>query len=157
MNKVENRDYYTYCCQVCGFECRKKLIPGNSVPVTQKGDYGNNATPQPTTFADEMYEATTVSFVAASGDDPAYLADSLSLFSEKHFSSGMTIRVATGSETNDGDYTIAEKGVTQSKILLDESLTTESASTAGTVTISWVLHEPNVTTGCPLCGSLNSK
>jgi hypothetical protein len=105
-----------------------------------------------------MYEATTIAFVAAAGTDPAYLTDSLYLFGEKHFKTGMTIRVETTSGTNDGDYTIGTRGVTRGKIELasTDSLTTETAATAGTVTISQVLYQPNVTSGCSLCGSLNS-
>lgn len=152
MQKVQNRDYYTYRCKYCGYECRKKLITGSSVPLTKRGDYGDSATPQPTTYADEMYEATTISF-----NSTPYIEDSANLFGKKHFTGGMTIRIATGSGTNDGDYTISDRGVTRGKILVDESLTDENAATAGTVTISNVQYKPSVTTGCPMCGSLNSK
>lgn len=157
--KVKPRDYYTYRCQYCGSENRKHKIPQSGVPVTKRGNYGSNATPTPITYADEMYEAATISFTAASGSDPAYLTDSANLFGEKHFSGGMTIRVETTSTTNDGDYTIADRGVTRGQILLsdDDSLTSEDAATAGTVTISRVIHKPNVNSGCPLCGSLNSR
>lgn len=159
VQSVKNRDYYTYRCRICGWECRKRTMPGSSVAVTRTGDYGSNATPTPTAYADEMYEAATISFTAASGSDPAYLTDSLLQFGEKHFSDGMTIRVATDSGTNDGDYTIGDRAVTRGKIELasTDSLTTEAAATAGTVTISRMIYQPNISSGCPLCGSLNSR
>ena len=159
MKSVPNRADVTYRCKYCGFECRSKKIESSSVPATKRGSYGNNATPQPTTFDDEMYEATTVGFVAASGSDPAYLTDSLNLFGEKGFSDGMTLKVETTSATNDGTYTIGERAVTRGKIELsdDDSLTTETAATAGTVTLSRVIYLPNIASGCPLCGSLNSR
>ena len=149
--------FYEAKCRICGFRVRKNKISGSDVPVVRKGTYGSNATPTPESFADEMYEATTVSFTAASGDTPAYLSDSAYLFSDKLFTSEMTIRIATTSGTNDGDYTIAARGVTRGEILLSDSdsLTTEDASTAGTVTISRVLYSPLRTSGCPSCGSLN--
>jgi len=154
-----DRSSYVYRCKVCGFENRKTQISGSSVPVTKTGNYGSNATPTPETYADEMYEATTIGFVAASGDDPAYLTDSAYLFAEKHFSQGMTIRVETTSGTNDGDFTIADRGVSRGEILLSstDSLTTETASTAGTVTLSRIIYQPDISSGCPLCGSLNSR
>lgn len=156
---AKERTFYVGRCLVCGFEIRNKQILGSSVPITKTGSYGSNATPTPVTFADEMYEATSIAFVAAAGSNPAYLTDSGLLFGEKHFNGGMTIRVVTTSGTNDGDYTIADRGVTRGEILLSssDSLTTESASTAGTTTISRVIYSPNITSGCPLCGSLNSK
>jgi hypothetical protein len=153
------RSHYTYRCKYCGFECRKKLIPGSSVPLTRKGSYGSEGSPTPETFADEIYEATTVGFVAATATVPAYLTDSLYLFGEKNFKSGMTLRVATTSGTNDGDYTIATGGVSRGVILLSDSdsLTTETAATAGTVTLSRVIYKPNESaSGCPFCHSLNS-
>jgi hypothetical protein len=106
-----------------------------------------------------MYEATTVGFVAASGSDPAYLTDSLNRFGEKAFSDGMTLKVETTSGTNDGTYTIGARAVTRGKIELSssDSLTTETAATAGTVTLSRVIYLPTIASGCPLCGSLNSK
>uniref|UniRef100_A0A6M3LIS3 Uncharacterized protein n=1 Tax=viral metagenome TaxID=1070528 RepID=A0A6M3LIS3_9ZZZZ len=153
---VKPRSQYTYRCKVCGFECRKSLIPGSSVPVTKTGDYGSNGTPAPETFADEMYEATTISFTDA---DPDYLSDSLYRFGEKGFAPGMTIRIATTSTTNDGDYTIGDLGVTRGQITLStaDSLDTEDAATAGTVTISRVIYSPNISAGCPFCGSLASR
>ena len=151
MQKVPNRDYYTFRCQYCGFECRKKLIPGSGVSLTKKGSYGD-ATPPTETFADEMYEAETISF-----DSTPYLEDSANLFQSKHFSDGMTIRVETDSGTNDGDYTISDRGVTRGKILVDESLTVESAATSGTVTTSRVIYKPTeVGNACPFCHSRNS-
>jgi hypothetical protein len=156
---AKNREYYTYRCQYCGFECRKKLIPGSSVPITAQGSYGNEGTPTPETFADEIYEAATIAFVAATSIDPAYLTDSQYLFGEKNFKSGMTLRVETTSGTNDGDYTITTGGVSRGVILLSDSdsLTTETAATAGTVTLSQVIYKPSITSGCPLCGSRNSR
>lgn len=129
------------------------------MPVTKLGNYGNNAVPSPIEYTDEMYEATTVSFTAASGDDAAYLSDSANQFREKHFTEGMTIKVETTSGTNDGNFTIADRGVSRSTILLSssDSLTTETAATAGTVTISRIIYEPHISTGCPYCGSLSSR
>jgi len=106
-----------------------------------------------------MYEAATISFTAASGDDPAYLSDSENRFGEKHFSDGMTLRVETTSGTNDNDYTIGDRAVTRGKIELSsaDSLTTEDAATAGTVTLSRVIYEASITSGCPFCGSKASR
>jgi hypothetical protein len=153
------RSYYTYKCQVCGFECRSKHIGTSDVPITKTGSYGTNATPTSEEFADEMYETTTISFTAETATDPAYLTDSEQRFGDKLFKGGMPIRIETTSGTNDGDYTIAAGGVSREKILLSDSdsLTTETAATAGTVTISQVNYQPSVTSGCPLCGSLNSR
>jgi hypothetical protein len=151
------RGYYVYKCRVCGFENRKKAISGSEVPVVKKGDYGSNATPQPVTYVDEMYEATTISFVAAAGSVPAYLADSAYQFGEKHFTGDMTLRVATTSGENDGDYTIATRWGNRGEILLidSDSLTTEDAATAGTVTLSRIIYQPfTSTSGCPFCGTL---
>ena len=160
VDTVKPRKYYTYRCKNCGFECRSKKIESSSVPATKRGSYGNNATPQPTTFDDEMYEAATISFTAASGSDPAYLSDSENRFGEKGFSDGMTLKVETTSATNDGTFTIGTRAVTGGKIELsdDDSLTTEDAATAGTVTLSRVIYKPQESgTGCPFCNSLNSK
>jgi hypothetical protein len=140
-------------------ECVKKKMAQSNVPVTKTGGYGDNAVPTPTAYSDEIYTATTVSFTAESGDDPAYLSDSAVGFADNHIQSNWSIGIATDSETNDGTYTIADRGVSRGTILLDssDSLTTESAATAGEVTISKNIYEPNPTTGCPFCGSLNSK
>ena len=157
---AKERVYYVGRCVYCGFEIRNNLIKGSSVPITKTGNYGTNATPAPVTFADEMYVATTISFVAALGSAPPSLADSALQFGEKGFHSGMTIRVAcSASDTNDGDFTIADRGVSRGEILLSssDSLTTQSAAAAGTVTISNVIYKPSISTGCPFCGSLNSK
>ena len=70
---------------------------------------------------------------------------------------GYTIRIATTSGTNDGDYGILELGLAAGEILTDGSLTTESAATAGEVTISRLVYKPVVGRGCGFCGSLNSK
>lgn len=158
--RARNRSYYTSKCRCCGFEIRQKPINGSDVPVVKAGDYGSNATPQPVTYADEMYEATTIFFVAAIGSTPAYLSDSACQFAERHFTEGMTLRVATTSGTNDGDYTIADRGVTRGEILLgsSDSLTDENASTAGTVTLSRLIYQPDETAGgCPFCHSRNTK
>ena len=160
VDKVENREgYYTYRCRFCGFECIKRSIPGSNVPVTKLGDYGDNATPTPTEYIDEMYEATTISFTAASGSTPAKISDAAALFGDKHFTGSLPIRVETTSGTNDGDYTIAARGILRTELRLssDDDLTTESAATAGTVTISRIIAEPNVQDGCPFCGSKNNK
>lgn len=157
---AKDRVFYVGRCAYCSFEIRTKQIPGSSVPITRIGNYGSNATPTPVTFADEMYVATTISFVAAAGSDPAYLADSANLFGEKGFHYGMTLRVAcSDSNINDGDFTIADGGVSRGEILLvtTDSLTTQSAAAAGTVTLSSVIYKPSISTGCPFCGSLHSR
>jgi hypothetical protein len=154
---AKDRTYYTGRCIICGWEVRNKEISYSNVPITKTGNYGSNATPQPVTFADEMYVATTISFVDASSPDAAYMADSAYLIGDKGFHTGMTIRVETTEGTNDGDFTISS--VTRGEILLTSSarLTTQSAATAGTVTISRVIYSPSVLSGCPFCGSLKSR
>ena len=159
MLRVPDRKESTYRCQVCGMECVSKKMLQSVDPVTKTGNYGDNATPTPTTYSDDVYTATTVSFTAAAGDDPAYLTDSALAFADNHIMSNWSIEIETTSGTNDGTFTIADRGVSRGTILLDEddSLTTEDAATAGEVTISKVIYVPNVTTGCGFCGSLNSK
>jgi len=130
------------------------------VPITKLGNYGSKGTPIGEAFYDELYEATTIGFVAAGGDDPAYLADSAYLFGDKQLHSEMPIRIVTSSGTNDGDFTIAARGVSRSEITLESTdvLTDEEAEDAGTVTISAIKWKPNQEAGgCPLCHSLNSK
>ena len=140
-------------------ECVSKKMAQSADPVTKSGNYGDNATPTPTAYTDEYYSAITVSFTAESGSDPAYLSDSALGFSDNHIQSNWGITIATTSGTNDGTYTIADRGVSRGTILLvsTDSLTTEDAATAGTVTIDKNIYKPNVTTGCSFCGSLNSK
>ena len=110
------------------------------------------------TYADTMYTATSISFTA-SGDAPAKLSDSSFRFADQHIKSNMRIQVVTTSGTNDGNYTIADRGVSRGELLLGSSynLTTEDAATAGQVVIKRIIFTPNVTTGCPFCGSLNSR
>lgn len=153
------RSAYKYRCRICGFECTRKTIPGTNGPVTKLGDYGSKGTPTGTAFYDELYQAVTISFTAAAGSDPAYLTDSTNQFADKQFKSEMPIKVVTTSGTNDGSYTIAVRGVSRGKITLASTdvLTTEAAATAGTVTISAIKYKPEYTTGCPSCGSLNSR
>jgi len=149
-----------YRCKVCGFLCTKKTDPELTRKKTKLGDYGSNATPTPASWAtDEQYESTTISFTAAAGDDPATISDSANRFTACHFKSGQPIKIATTSATNDGTYTIAAMGVSRGTLTLSssDSLTTEDAATAGTVTIYAVAYQPSVTTGCPLCGSLASR
>ena len=161
MKTVPDRTDSTYRCQVCGMECVKTKMKQSADPVTKTGHYGDNATPTPASYEDEVYVATTVSFTAESGDDPAYLTDSALAFADNHLSSGWNISISTTSGTNDGSYTIAARGVSRGTVTLDpdlseDSLTTENAATAGEVTINREIYEPNITTGCPFCGSLNS-
>jgi len=159
MTEERLRTRYKYRCPICGWSCTKEQIPGVSVPVTPTGDYGDKGGPTGTEFTDEIYEAATIAFTAASGDDPAYLTDSTNRFGEKLFKSEMPIRIETTSGTNDGDYTIAARGVSRGTILLSssDSLTTETASTAGTVTISKICYKPDDSQGCPGCGSRNTR
>jgi len=156
---VPTLDSLTYRCKHCGFLCTKKTDPSLTRTKTNRGAYGGNATPDPTAWNDEQYEATSVSFVAAAGAVPAKINDSANLFADKHFTSEQPIKVETTSGTNDGDYTIAARGVSRGTLTLSssDSLTTENAATAGTVTMSDRTYKPNVTTGCPLCGSLDSR
>lgn len=160
VQRVPNRDESTYRCQVCGMECVSKKMDQSNLPVTKRGNYGDNATPTPTSYTDvASYTARTVSFTAAAGSDPAYLTDSALGFADNHIQSNWDISISTTSGTNDGSYTIADRGVSRGTILLvsTDSLTTESAATAGSVAISKKIYEPSVTSGCPFCGSLNSK
>jgi len=103
-----------------------------------------------------MISAYTISFTAAAGSTPAYLSDSQNKFGDAHMKGGMKINITTTSGTNDGNYTIADRGVDIGTIRLSssDSLTTEDAATAGLVTIYRRTYQPNVQTGC---GSLNSK
>jgi len=160
----QQRSYYTYRCKYCGFECFKRTPDGKKLPYglssTKTGDYGSNATPTPSNCDEELYEVTTISFTAEVTDvTPAYINDSAGKFHEKYFRSDMTIVVATTSGTNDGTYTIAGRGVANGVLTLSssDSLTTEAAAVAGTVTLSRRIKEPNVGTGCAFCGSLASK
>lgn len=161
VDSVKNRDHYTYRCQVCGFENVKKRIPHSSVPVTNLGDYGSNATPTPQAYTETnaMMSSRTISFAAASGSTPATISDSLNKFGESHFNGGMAINIVTDSGVNDGNYTIAAMGVLIGDLSLSsaDSLTTETAAAAGLVTIYRRSYRPNATSGCPLCGTLNSK
>jgi len=111
------------------------------------------------TFTTEMYTATSISFTAATADVAAKISDSAFRFGDQHISSNMYISISTGSSTNDGNYTIADRGVSRGEILLtsSDSLTTEDAATAGSVVISQILFKPNITTGCPLCGCGDSR
>lgn len=154
------RSAYTYRCPICKFELKKKQIPYSSgAGVTRIGTWGERGTPPEEAFLDELYEATSVAFVAASGSEPAKLTDSLNRFQDKLLKSEQPIRIATTSGTNDGDYTIAARGVSRGEIRLStsDSLTDEAAATAGTVTISAIKYQQVLTSGCPSCGSLNTR
>ena len=158
--RVKDRSEYTYRCKYCGMECVAEMIPSTGLGPTKRGTYGSAVTPTPEAYVEEMYEATTISFTAESGSDVAYLTDSDAKFVDNMIIGGMSLRVATTSGTNDGDYTIGSRGVAQGKILLStgDSLTTENAATAGTVTLSRIIYKPLETgTGCGFCQSLNSK
>ncbi len=159
MKRVRDSKEDTYSCQVCGFENLKNKMKHSNLNVTKLGNYGDNATPTPASYSDTVYTATTVSFTAASGDDPAYLSDSAFGFADNHVPTNHALAISTTSGTNDGSYTTAARGVLPGTVTLasTDGLTTESAATAGTVTIARVIYEPNVTTGCAFCGSLNSK
>ena len=160
MKRVPKIDELTYRCKYCGFLCTKKTDPNLSRVKTKTGNYGSNATPEPASWTtDEQYEATTVSFAAASGSTPAKINDSANRFVDKHFKSEQPIKVSTTSGTNDGTYTIAARGVSRGTLTLSssDSLSDETAATAGTVTIYAVTYQPDISTGCPLCGSLNSR
>ncbi len=159
----------TYRCQHCGFLCvRKKRVSYNSDQwgvgrgETKRGNYGNNATPEPVTFDDSAaaYTATTISFSAATDSTPAKINDSQNNLADKSFLPGMKVAVSTTSGTNDGVYTLAERGgVSMSALSLSssDSLTDEDAAVAGEVSLTIRSYQPNITTGCPLCGSLNSR
>ena len=132
IKRVPNREESTYRCRICDFENVKKKMAQSNVPVTKLGDYGDNATPTPTSYTDvASYTARTVSFTAAAGDDPAYLTDSLLGFADNHIQGNWSIAITTTSGTNDGSYTIADRGVSRGTILLvsTDSLTTENAAT----------------------------
>ncbi len=156
--KYQDGSFYRYRCNFCKHWDTKLTGPSGQSP-TKTGDYGDDAVPTPTEYVDEQYVATSIGFVAASGSAPAYLTDSRAKFVDKYFEASSNIRIATNSGTNDGDYTIHARGVSRGEILLisTDSLTTENAATAGEVTISRLIKQPNITTGCSFCGSLNSK
>lgn len=159
MKRVPKTTEFLYKCKYCGFSgCAKKPVREWGKSKTKHGNYGSNATPTPTAWNDEQYAATSISFAAVSGTTPAKINDSANKFADKKFKSEQPIAIVTTSGTNDGTYTIAARGVTRGTLTLKsgDTLTTESAATAGTVTISAVTYKPNVGTGCPLCGSLNS-
>jgi hypothetical protein len=159
MQRVRDREEDTYRCQVCNMECVSKRMEQSDLSKTKTGGYGDNATPTPKSYADEVCALTTVSFTAETASDPAYLSDSKLSFSDNHIQSNWSITIVATSGINDGTYTIADRGVSRGTILLDDadSLTTEVAADAGEVTISKNIYEPNITSGCPFCGSLNSK
>jgi hypothetical protein len=153
------------------------------VPITNLGNYGHNATPTPAQDTVTVYTTTSISFTAASGDVYAKLSDNLYRFTDKHIKPGWGITIVTESGTNDGSYTIADKGVNRGEIQITESnpsylmiagkyvkvngeyviigdsagFATEPAATAGQVTIKKIIYVPEVLTGCYFCGTLNSK
>lgn len=101
-----------------------------------------------------------ISFTAATSSTPATINDASCRFADLGFVPGDTIIISTTSGTNDGTYTLAQRGgITNGSLSLSsaDSLTTESANAAGTVTLSIRTYKPNITTGCPFCGSLNSR
>ena len=159
MDKIPNLSEVTYRCKYCGWLCTKKRVPELTRTKTKTGNYGSNGTPTPTAYYDEQYVASSLSFVAETSSVPAKINDSANRFADKHFGSEQPIKIETGSGTNDGTYTIAARGVSRGTLTLSssDSLTTENAATAGEVTISDVTYKPDVTTGCPNCGSLNSR
>ena len=154
------RTHYTYRCKICGHECIGKPGIASGLPVTKLGNYGMKGTPTPATYDVELYEATTISFTAETTTTPAKINDSAGKFSEKCFHGNMAIVIETTSGLNDGTYTVAARGGVKDDVLSlssSDSLTTETAAAAGTVTLTWRTYKPNVTTGCPFCGSLNSR
>lgn len=160
----QQRSYYTYKCNYCGQECFSRGgLPSGQTP-TKLGDYGSECTPTPSNYDEELYETTTISFTAETASTLAYISDSAAKFADKHFQPGMTLVVSTTSGTNDGTYTINTDldyaGTVKADVLYlssSDSLTTENAATAGTVTLSRRIKEPTIGTGCSFCGSLNSK
>ena len=141
----------TYKCKYCGFSgCRTEN--SKTVPKTKIGTYGDACTPGNSAYAELFLTASTISFTST-----PTIVDSAEQLKACGFKYGMAIRIVSGSGLNDGDYTIAERGVSAGAITVNESLTTESASAAGEVTLYRLLYQPNITNGCPFCGSLNSK
>lgn len=153
-------------CRICNFPVViRKGIPSNpehwgaSRGITPTGSYNSEATPTPEAFNTELYESDTISFSAATATAPAKILDSEKKFVGKLFRPGETIVISHTDGSNNGTYTLAELGgVTSGELSLATGfdLTTQSAAIAGTVTISVRGFKPNVTTGCPFCGSLNS-
>jgi len=163
-----NKDYFeiperlgnlTYRCKYCGQECIAKIGVDSGLSPTKKGSYGASCTPTPSTYSESYYEASTISFTHSTSTEAAKINDSASLFEDKHFIPEMAIKIVSGSGTNDGTYTIAKRGVARGVLSLSSTdhLTTETAATAGAVILYRVIYQPNVTTGCGFCGSLNSK
>lgn len=109
--------------------------------------------------ATHRYLRTTGSVVTVAAEPARIVETAPNGFVDSRILSGMNIRVATTSGTNDGDYTIADPGMKRGEILLvsTDSLTDELAGYAGTTTISRVIAQPSITTGCPFCGTLNSR
>lgn len=152
--KQNDRDNVAYKCQICGFENVTERINGRNPTVI--GDYGSNATPTPTTYDDEMYQSDTITFIYTPLISPLKrIVDSNQSFRDKHIMDHWTLVISTDSGINDGTYTVTSGGVSRGEILVEESLTDEA--TPGTVTISRRIYQPNITTGCPFCGSKNSK
>ena len=158
MKRVPKTTEFLYKCKYCGFPCSRRQVREWGKGKTKHGNYGSNATPTPAAWTDEQYAATSISFAAVSGTTPAKINDSANKFADKKFKSEQQFSIVTTSGTNDGVYTVAARGVSRGTLTLSSSdtLTTENAATAGTVTISAVTYLPNVGTGCPHCGSLNS-
>ena len=174
MKRVENREgYYTYRCNYCGHECFDKHGLASGLTPTKSGDFGSVGTPTPATFSVEMYESMSISFTAETATEPAKINDSLCLFGEKGFQSGMSITVVqtdnvlipvppAARNSNEGTYTIGDRGVTRGILSLSssDSLITQNAGplAAGTVTLSLNIYQPlQDLMGCPFCNSLNSK
>lgn len=164
MKTVPTRASLTYRCPTCGFECVRKVGLASGLPVTKIGNYGASGGPLPTTYEiSDVHEYTVPAgnnaFVAASGSDLAYLYDPTQQVSLRRIIGGETITVSTTSGTNDGTYVLDEKGVALDKLLLASGydFTTEDGGAAGTITLGVVSYKPNVTTGCPFCGSLNTR
>jgi len=151
--------YFTYRCKNCGQECVEKSGLPSGLPTTKKGNYGSSGTPTPSAYNDILYTASTISFTAATATEPAMINDSALMFAEKHFTTEMVVKIVTGSGTNDKTVTIASRGVAPGVLSLSSSdtLSTESAATAGEVSLYRVIYQPNVSGGCGFCGSLNSR
>lgn len=166
MLRVPDKSAFFYKCKNCGFtNVKRKTVPYHPDPLgisrgaTLLGNY-SEATPTPASYDEEIYSAVSISFTASSGDTPAKIWDSNYLLADKGFCAGNTIVIATESGTNDGAYTLSgASGITSASLSLisGDDLTTEDASTAGTVTISIRWYKPSITTGCPFCGTLNSR
>lgn len=161
---IPDRASLTYRCPTCGFECVAKGGLASGLSVTKIGDYGTSGGPLPTTEVSSEVYAFTVpagvnAFTAASGSELAYIYDPFQKVSLIRIIGGDDVTVTTESGINDGTYTVDAKGISLDKIRVASGFdfASEDGGSAGKISLKVVQYKPNITTGCPFCGSLNTK